>query len=92
MPARRDSRQWHALVSVSTLGDRVAYLRRKGRNTALNVSSHDIQIIGNNLRSLFFALQEFAVKWVRPIPERYLAFETGDDGVILEVRIEETEE
>ncbi|PZR79781.1 MAG: hypothetical protein DLM52_00560 [Chthoniobacterales bacterium] len=64
----------------------------KAETLRLTFSSHDIQIIGNNLRSLFFALQEFAVKWVRPIPERYLAFETGDDGVILEVRIEETEE
>lgn len=54
-------------------------------------SSHDVQIIGHNLRSLFFALQDFTVKWVRPIPERYRAFETGDGGVVVEVRIEEAE-
>lgn len=57
----------------------------------LTFSSHDVQIIGHNLRALFFALQEFAVNWVRPIPERYRAFETGDDAVVVEVRIEEAE-
>ena len=52
----------------------------------LAFSSHDVQIIGHNLRSLFLALQDFAVKWIRPMPERYRAFEASDDGVVVEVR------
>ncbi len=55
----------------------------------LAFSSHDVQIIGHNLRSLFLTLQDFAVKWIRPMPERYRAFEASDDGVVVEVRVEE---
>jgi hypothetical protein len=31
----------------------------------LAFSSHDVEIAGHNLRSLFLALEDFAVKWVR---------------------------
>jgi hypothetical protein len=37
----------------------------------LAFSSHDVEITGRNLRELLVALQEFAVKWVRTVPERY---------------------
>jgi hypothetical protein len=55
----------------------------------LAFASHDVRIAGHNLRSLFLALQDFAVKWIRPMPERYRAFESIDQGVVIEVRVEE---
>jgi hypothetical protein len=55
----------------------------------LAFSSHDVEIAGHNLRSLFLALQDFAVKWVRTMPERYEGLETGDGGVITGIQIEE---
>jgi hypothetical protein len=55
----------------------------------LAFSSHDVEIAGHNLRSLFLALQEFAVKWVRTMPERYEGLETGDGGVITGIQIDE---
>jgi hypothetical protein len=55
----------------------------------LAFSSHDVEIAGHNLRSLFLALQDFAVKWVRSMPERYHTLTAGDDGVITEIRIED---
>jgi hypothetical protein len=55
----------------------------------LSFSSHDVEIAGHNLRSLFLALQEFAVKWVRSIPERYHTLAAADGGLITEIRIED---
>ncbi len=55
----------------------------------LAFSSHDVEITGRNLRGLLLALQDFAVKWMRAIPQRYHALEAGDDGVISRIKVEE---
>ena len=55
----------------------------------LAYSSHDIEVTGQNLRGLLSALQDFAVKWLRAMPQRYHALEPGDDGVISRIRVEE---
>jgi hypothetical protein len=52
-------------------------------------SSHDVALQGRNLRTLLLALQDFAVKWLRTMPERYEGLETGDGGVITGIQIEE---
>jgi hypothetical protein len=71
------------LVSASFLhGEGMEMLR-------LTFSSHDVEIAGHNLRPLFLALQDFAVKWVRLMPERYRTLEATDDGLITEIRIED---
>jgi hypothetical protein len=33
------------------------------------------------------ALQEFAVKWMRAVPERYQRLEASEDGTISRIRI-----
>jgi hypothetical protein len=55
----------------------------------LSFSSHDVEIAGRNLRALLLALQDFAVKWLRAIPQRYDALGNSDDTVITRIRIEE---
>ena len=55
----------------------------------LAFSSHDVEITGRNLRGLLSALQDFAVKWLRPIPQRYHGLEPADDGLISCIRVEE---
>jgi hypothetical protein len=55
----------------------------------LSFSSHDVEITGRNLRPLLLALQDFTVKWLRPIPERYARLESGENGVITNIRVEE---
>ncbi len=55
----------------------------------LTFSSHDVEITGRNLRTLLLAVQDFAVKWLRAIPQRYEALGTSEDGVITRIRIEE---
>ena len=55
----------------------------------LTFSLHDVEIEGRNLRALLLAIQEFAVKWVQVMPERYHALESSKDGVISSIRIRE---
>jgi hypothetical protein len=57
----------------------------------LAFSSHDVEIRGRNLRPLLLALQDFAVKWLRAIPERYHRLVADKGGVITSIRIEEAE-
>ena len=55
----------------------------------LTFSLHDVEIKGRNLRTLLLALQDFAVKWIRPMPERYHALEPGENGAVSSIRIHE---
>lgn len=71
------------LVSASlNVGD-------EGETLRLAFSSHDVEIAGENLRALLLAMQDFAVKWLRAIPQRYHGLKPGDDGLISSIRIEE---
>ena len=55
----------------------------------LAFSSHDVELQGHNLRTLLLALQDFAVKWLRTMPERYQGLDTADNGVITAIQIDE---
>src|SRR5437016_11826911 len=55
----------------------------------LTFSLHDVEIEGRNLRGLLLAIQDFAVKWVRVMPERYHQLENGENGVISRICIQE---
>jgi hypothetical protein len=37
----------------------------------ITFATHDLEITGHNLCELLWALQEFAVKWIRAVPKRY---------------------
>lgn len=52
-------------------------------------SSHDVEISGHNLRALVLALQEFSVKWMRPMPHRYQRLDSNEDGTIARITITE---
>lgn len=56
----------------------------------LKFSYHDVDIEGTNLKALFLALQDFAVKWVRVIPERYRRLEDAENTVVLSIAVQET--
>jgi hypothetical protein len=53
----------------------------------LTFSLRDIEIQGRNLRGLLLALQDFSVKWIRAMPERYHVLEPGENGVVSSIRI-----
>jgi hypothetical protein len=61
----------------------------QGETLRLLFSSHNVELQGRNLRTLLLALQDFAVKWLRTMPERYEDLETGDNAVITRIQIEE---
>jgi hypothetical protein len=52
-------------------------------------TSHNVELRGRNLRALLLALQDFAVKWLRTMPERYQDLDTADNGVITAIQIDE---
>jgi hypothetical protein len=68
-----------------------ASLARAGETETLRLSFslHDVELQGRNLRTLLLALQDFAVKWVRVMPERYHALEPGENGVVSSILIHE---
>jgi hypothetical protein len=55
----------------------------------LTFSAYDVEIIGRNLRALLFALQDFGVKWIRAMPERYQQLEAKENGVVSSIRLQE---
>ena len=55
----------------------------------LTFSLHDVEIEGRHLRALLLAIQDFAVKWVRVMPERYHQLEASENGVISRICIQE---
>ncbi|MGO9245078.1 MAG: hypothetical protein ACLPT4_14645 [Verrucomicrobiia bacterium] len=63
---------------------RLAFVRFESGNDndtlRLRSDTHEIQIIGENLRPLELALQKFAVDWVKGLTERY-NMEPSDDSV-----------
>jgi hypothetical protein len=56
----------------------------------IDFSDHELQIEGRGLRDLLLGLQDFAVKWLRPAPGRYLPAQM--DGVITAIQIAAVEE
>jgi hypothetical protein len=53
----------------------------------LAFSSPDIEITGRNLRDILVSIQEFGVKWLRTVPERYGPVITAQSGLIFQIRI-----
>ncbi len=76
----------HLVTASLDCGDEAEILR-------LIFSTHDVEITGRNLRALLLAVQDFAVKWVRTIPERYRQVEEDTDhGVIWRMTVQEAGE
>jgi hypothetical protein len=63
---------------------RLAFVRFEPGNDhdtiRLRSDTHEIQIIGENLRPVELALQKYAVDWVKGLTERY-DLQTSDDSV-----------
>lgn len=55
----------------------------------LAFSAHDVEIIGRNLRALLLALQDFGVKWIRAMPQRYQQLDAVENGVVSRIHIHE---
>jgi hypothetical protein len=62
---------------------------KESETLRLAFSLHDVEIKGRNLRTLLLAVQDFAVKWIRAMPERYHALEAGEHGIVSSIGIRE---
>ena len=49
--------------------------------------TESLQIEGHTLRDLLLGIQDFAIKWLRPVPERYHDVVHLRDGAITSVKI-----
>jgi len=58
-----------------------------GEVLRLSFSSHEVEIVGRNLRDLLFALQDCGVKWLRTMPARYESLAERDRGMVVAIRI-----
>jgi hypothetical protein len=74
---------YHHLVTASL------HQSEETETLRLTFSLHDVEIKGRNLRTLLLALQDFAVKWIRAMPERYHSLEPSENGIVSSIGIRE---
>ena len=72
----------HLVTASLTSAEQIETLR-------LLFSSHSVELQGRNLRTLLLALQDFAVKWVRVMPERYQRLEPAENTLVSSIRVQE---
>jgi hypothetical protein len=67
--------------------------REEGRDVlTASFATHDVRIVGKNLRELCMALQKLAVDWIRPAPARYAALAASEAVFIEKIEIAEVGE
>ena len=71
-----------------------AKVEREGGRDVLTASftSHDLRIVGKNLRELSIALQRLAVDWLKPAPPRDAALASSEAVFIEKIKVEEVSE
>lgn len=57
----------------------------------ITFANSDVEITGRNLRELLHTLQDFAVKWVRAVPQRYQLLGDLEAGMVSNIRITATD-
>ena len=67
--------------------------REEGRDVlTAYFTSHDLRIVGKNLRELGIALQGLAVDWIKPAPARYAVLAASDAVFIESIGVNEAAE
>ena len=67
--------------------------REEGRDVfTASFTSHDLRIVGKNLRELAIALQRLAVDWIKPAPARYAALAANEAVFIESIEVSEAAE
>ena len=64
--------------------------REEGRDVlTASFTTHDLRIVGRNLRELGIALQRLAVDWIKPAPARYATLVSNDAVFVETIQISE---
>ena len=67
--------------------------REEGRDVlTASFTTHDLRIVGKNLRELGIALQRLAVDWIKPAPARYAVLASSEADYIESIAVSEVEE
>ena len=67
--------------------------REEGRDVlTASFTSHDLRIVGKNLRELAIALQRLLVDWIKPAPPRYAALAANETVFIESIEVSEAAE
>ena len=67
--------------------------REEGRDVlTASFTTHDLRIVGKNLRELGIALQRLAVDWIKPAPARYAPLVPSEAVFIERITVSEAEE
>jgi hypothetical protein len=67
--------------------------REEGRDVlTASFTTHNLRIVGKNLRELGIALQRLAVDWIKPAPARYAALASSEAVYIEIIAISEADE
>ena len=67
--------------------------REEGRDVlTASFTTHDLRIVGKNLRELGIALQRLAVDWIKPAPARYAPLVPSEAVFIESITVSEAEE
>ena len=65
--------------------------RDEGRDVlTASFTTHDLRIVGKNLRELGIALQRLAVDWIKPAPARYAVLAASDAVFVETIQVSET--
>jgi len=70
-----------------------AHHARAGDSETLRISftTHDVTLSGRQLGEIALALQDLAVEWVKPLPERYQGLAHADGAKVTRVEIKAVE-
>ncbi len=64
--------------------------RVEGRDVlTASFTTHDLRIVGKNLRELGVALQRLAVDWIKPAPARYAVLAASDAVFVETIQVSE---
>ncbi len=64
--------------------------RENGRDVlTASFTTHDLRIVGKNLRELGIALQRLAVDWIKPAPARYAVLAASDAVFVETIQVSE---
>ena len=67
--------------------------REEGRDVlTASFTSHDLRIVGKNLRELAIAVQKLAVDWIKPAPARYAVLAANEAVFIESIEVSEVAE
>jgi len=59
---------------------------------AVSFTTHDLRIVGRNLRELGIALQKLAVDWIKEAPDRYAVLASKEAVFIESIEVKEVAE